>query len=574
MYVSSPRPGIRLLIRYFLEHYRTRSLVLVLALGLAGLAEGFGVLSILPLLELAMDDAPAGGGPERIVLAVVAALGLAPTLASLLVVAVGALWLKAGFRWWAMRRAGDTVARVARDLRIRLMRALMAARVSHLDTERSGELATALGRDAFWASYAYRHAVGAAAAAIQLAVYAGVILLLSWRLGAAALIAAAGMAVILGVFVRMSRRAGAEQTRLARSLSSRLLDVVGGMKAIKAMGRERWYLPVLERHADDLERAERRQVLAVESLRVLYEPLLALVLAPLVWLAVVRTDVQFATLVLAVFLFHRLMGYAHLVQTDYQGLAAAEAAFTALHRQSMVAEADREPDTTGGRYPRLDRELEAREVSVSYDGRPVLERLTLDFPAHRITAITGASGVGKTTLLELLLGLRQPDSGRIYVDGVPLDELDAAAWRRGIGYVPQEAILLDGSMARNVTLGEEVPDDEVERALRRAGALELVRTLPEGIHSQVGERGARLSGGERQRVAIARALLHDPLLLVLDEPTSELDAAAEARICATLRSLVDGVTVIVASHRSAVLDAADHHHDLNANARSPTPAPP
>jgi ATP-binding cassette subfamily C protein len=557
-----PAGPTRAVFRYFLRRYRLASAVLVALLVLAGIAEGIGLLSLLPLLQTAIEGEPADGLAERAILGVLDFVGLEGGLASLLVVLVVALWLKGVFRWIALRQVGNAVAGVARDFRLRLMRALLRAQWRHFATERSGELANALSRDAFWASYAYRHAVGMVAAGIQLIVYSGVVVLISWRLGALALAAAAVLALVLGVFVGMSRRAGAEQTRLSRSLVSRLLDVVGGLKAIKAMGRERWYLPILEDQTRELERAERRQVLAVESLRAFQEPLLALLLAPLVYLALTRTDVAFATLVLAVFLLHRLLGRAHVVQAEYQGVAAAEAAFDALNRQIAAAESEPDGVAAGGAPPRLDERLELRDVSFAYDGRPVLRSVSLTIPARRITALVGTSGAGKTTLLDVLMGLRNPDAGLVLVDGVPLESLDAAAWRSRIGYVPQEPILLDESIARNVALGQTVPEAEIERALDRAGALSFVRNLPGGLHTTVGERGATLSGGERQRLAIARALLHDPLVLVLDEATSELDPATEAEFCATLEVLRGEVTVVAVSHRSAIVSVADHRYEL------------
>src|SRR5262245_17085713 len=185
----------------------------------------------------------------------------------------------------------------------------------------------------------------------------------------------------------------------------------------------------------------------------------------------------------------------------------------------------------------MERSLTLEDVHLSYGDLRVLEGASLEIPVGRITAIVGRSGAGKTTVADLVCGLVRPDRGSVRVDGVSLDEIDLHAWRRNIGYVPQEVFLVNDTVRENVTLGEEVSDAAVETALRRAGAWDFVSKLPEGMQSPAGERGALLSGGQRQRICIARALVHDPKLLILDEATAALDPESEAQIWETLEGL-------------------------------------
>jgi ATP-binding cassette subfamily C protein len=166
-------------------------------------------------------------------------------------------------------------------------------------------------------------------------------------------------------------------------------------------------------------------------------------------------------------------------------------------------------------------------------------------------------------VVDLLIGLLRPDSGRISVDGQPLDTLDLRQWRRSIGYVPQETLLLHDSIAHNVSLGDtELDEAAIERALRSADAWDFVATLPEGIYTSVGERGGKLSGGQRQRIMIARALVHGPKLLILDEATSALDAESAEAVRVTLEHLRGHLTILTITHQELLVGIADRVYRL------------
>jgi len=178
--------------------------------------------------------------------------------------------------------------------------------------------------------------------------------------------------------------------------------------------------------------------------------------------------------------------------------------------------------------------------------------------------ITGTSGSGKTTLTDLLLGLYQPQGGKILIDGVPLSEIDLQAWRRLIGYVPQDPILFHDTILANVTLGDpSLGEEEVRQALQAAGAWDFVSAQPEGLERVVGEKGAKLSGGQRQRIALARALAARPRLLILDEVTSALDPDTERDICRNIDALSADFTILAITHGEAWTEIADQVYRLD-----------
>jgi ATP-binding cassette subfamily B protein len=190
--------------------------------------------------------------------------------------------------------------------------------------------------------------------------------------------------------------------------------------------------------------------------------------------------------------------------------------------------------------------------------RNSVDDFSLDVRPGETIALIGASGAGKSTVVNLVIGFLRPTAGRILLDGVDMESLDLRSYRRFLSVVPQESILFEGTIRDNVTYGlDDVPEHVVRQALADANALEFIDRLPTGLDTVVGERGARLSGGQKQRLAIARALIRDPRVLVLDEATSALDTKSEALVQQALARLVHGRTVFVVAHRLSTIRNAD-----------------
>ena len=205
-------------------------------------------------------------------------------------------------------------------------------------------------------------------------------------------------------------------------------------------------------------------------------------------------------------------------------------------------------------------ELRIEQVRFAYDGRPVLQGISLEVPAGKTVALVGGTGSGKSTLIKLALGFLQPDAGRIAFDGIDLRELDRAALRARIGYVAQEPFLTDGSVADNIAYGQTPELPRVIAAAQAAEAHGFVSALPVGYDSPVGERGGLLSGGQRQRIALARALYRDPALLILDEATSAVDNETEAAIQRSLAKLNHSRACLIVAHRLSTVRFADCIH--------------
>lgn len=220
------------------------------------------------------------------------------------------------------------------------------------------------------------------------------------------------------------------------------------------------------------------------------------------------------------------------------------------------------PKSEGPRQP-LTRAIEFNNIRFTYPQaeQPALKGVSLEIPALARIGLCGRSGAGKTTLADILLGLLHPQEGTMCVDGVPINEENQDAWQRNCGYVPQQIYLIDDSIRRNIAFGidsREISDERVKMAARLANLHDfIVKELPSGYDTEVGERGIRLSGGQRQRIGIARALYDDPEVIVLDEATSALDSETERAIVEAVESLAGRKTVIMIAHRLTTIRRAD-----------------
>lgn len=562
------------LLKTFARAYPLQSAIMLVALLIAGLVEGLSLTALLPLLNrvLVRPDLPGSdasalatgsdSGVGNALLSGIEAVGLSPSVELLLLVIVVGSVIKGGLILLAKKRVGYIVAQVSTDLRLSMLRAMLASRWEYFLHQPVGQLTNSMSIEAVRAANAYLHGATLISQLIQALVYIVIATMMMWQAALFSFLMGILIYVALNRLVNMSRKAGKRQTLFTRMMIARLTDTLLSVKPLKSMGREGLVDTVLVSETKNINRALRREVVSTELLAAGQEVMYALVLVIGIYITLVKWELPIATVMVLGFLLSRTLRRTGQVQRSYQRMATCESAYWSIQKTIDKAERARE-DLGGERTPTLEQGIELRDVSFSYDDKRILEQINLTIPAGSFTALIGPSGSGKTTSLDLIIGLLQPDSGTLLVDGVALMELDMRRWRRTIGYVPQETVLLHDSVFNNVALGDPgISENDVISALREAGAWTFVEQLAEGIHDIVGERGGKLSGGQRQRIMIARALVHRPWLLILDEATSALDPQSEAAICETLRKLRGAHTILAISHQPALLDAAERAYRL------------
>ena len=541
---------------YFVSRYPKRSVLMVVLLSAAGVAEGVGVLSLLPVLEVAGSGGEAESTVGQALTGLVESAGLSATLPVLLGLLVSAMTLKGILMWVAMRSIGYTVANVSADLRLDLLDSLLHARWRAFSDISKGELANTINTEARRASRGFRESADTLANSILILVYAAASFSISWKATLFAIGAGGVFLLLFSRMVSMSQSAGKKQTDVLKSLTGRFVDALSGMKAIKAMGLERHIFPLLESATREYADAEKEMVIATETQRTFREPVFAFFLAVGIY-ALVSLGTSISHVLVLAFVAYRLLGITANVQNRLQSVVNCESAFWSLREKVGELESQSESSTGKLDPPALQEGITFDSVDFSYGEDLVLSDLDLFVPSGELVALTGESGSGKTTIGDLILGLHAPDSGAIYVDDVSLADVDLSRWRERIGYVPQDSLLLHDTVFTNLTLGDSsYTHDDARRALEAADAIDFVMDKAGGLDTVVGEGGAKLSGGQQQRIALARALIRDPDLLLLDEPTTALDPETERRICGTLADLSSDYTILAISHQSAIQDVA------------------
>lgn len=542
------------LIRAFFRQHPRQCLLVWLCIVVASIADGVGVSTLLPILTMAtgarttmVDEQTSDYLSD-----VLQWLSIEPTLPTMLAIVVAGLIIKALLMLLAYRQVGYTVAEIATDYRLDFLRALSATRWEYFISQRTGHLSNTISTEAANSAEAFKSLSKLAAMISQATVFLVVALLINWKIAVLAFVVGAMIFALLKVMVSVSRNAGSRQKNSVRQLMALLTDALVSMKPLKSMARERQIDRLLERETKGLKEALRTRVLAREALKTIQELLVGLVMVAGVIAALVIWKMPLSEIMVLSIVLSRVLSQLSKVQQEYQNLASREAFYWAMNDQIRDAQAAAE-QPFGRQKPSLQTGIRLANVSFGYADNQVLHNLDLTIPAGGFTTLVGFSGAGKTTVIDLVIGLLRTQQGQVLIDGTPIDDLDIRAWRAMIGYVPQDTTLLHDSVYNNIVVGDhDLSEQAAITALKKAGAWDFVSQMAAGIHTDVGEHGGRLSGGQRQRIVIARALVHQPRLVILDEATSALDPETESSVSATLAELGGEYTVLAISHRAAL----------------------
>ena len=533
---------VRRIVAYFRPHWRKVALV-ALMVSLVSLASTITPIVISRSIDLL------GGNPQLQLLLAAAAV----------VTVLGALgW---AFNFVQQRYAARAVGEVVLALREDAFQAVMRRDLSFFDQHAAGRIVSRVTSDTQDFATVVTLTVDLLSQLVLVVVISAVMLNQNVRLALITMTLGPIVIAIALAFRRLARHAMQLAQRSTASVNATIQETISGIAVAKNFRQEAAIYQDFQAINEQAYRVQVRRMMVFGSIFPLLNTVSGVGVAIIVYvggLMAINQTISVGEWYLFVqgltIFFYPLTSIASFWSQFQQGLAASERVFALIDDEPQVVQTAQEP------VGRLRGAIEFEDVTFNYStGRnTVLEAFSLTIPAGETLAIVGHTGAGKSSLVKLLMRFYEFQGGRLLIDGRDIRTLDLADYRRQLGLVPQAPFLFSGTVADNIRYGRPgASDAEVAVAARQLGDGSWLEDLPQGINTDVGERGARLSLGQRQLVALARVLLQDPAILLLDEATASIDPITEAQVQAALATVLSGRTSIIIAHRLSTVRAAD-----------------
>lgn len=534
-----------------------------------GLLDGFGLAMFLPLLQMVTGDSQAAtsdgmGGMEFIVDGL-QRLGIPMTLESILLVIIVFFSLK-GIATF-IQKYYSVVVRMyfIKTLRFQNIDGLANFRYKAFVLSDSGRIQNTLSGEVGRVSQAYVAYFAMLQSVMMLLVYMGLAFLTNPQF--ALLVVAGGLLsnIIYRQIYKRTKVLSSKVTRGGHRFQRQLIQFVGHFKYLKSTAHLSLYKEKLKDSVVYIEESNKKIGFYSSILSATREPLNIAVVAIVIIAQVYFFSAALSGIILALLFFYRALTYVMNFQTYWNNFLNVSGALENM--QSFMRELQANRESYGAKVVNSFRgEVELRKVNFNYGETQILKEVSIHIPAQTSIALVGESGSGKTTLVNLISGLMRPDGGGVYIDGINYADLDIRSLQRHIGYISQDPVIFSESIYDNVTLWAEPNEANVKRfweACEKAAIADFIRSLPDGMQTELGNNGIQVSGGQKQRLSIARELFKDVTILIMDEATSALDSTVEREIQQNIDALKGQYTMIIVAHRLSTVQNVDRIYLMN-----------
>jgi subfamily B ATP-binding cassette protein MsbA len=542
----------------------------------AGMAEGVGVLMLLPLLQTlgassGSEDAPAElGGISGFLNEILARLGLQDATEAVLLIITAAFVFKGILTFGAMSFSAYLRGQLLKELKGRLFDAYSRMSYGYYASRDTGHFINVINEQTTRALQSFNQLTLFATQGINALLYLGLAFIVAWRFGIMAFVVGVVLLAMfrtLSGYVRaLSRNTATENGNLARLL----IQTLQAFKYLTATGQTLGLKQTINGSISRLTDYQMRTGVAQGFTQAVREPLAVVFIMGIVLVQLVFLQQPLAPILVSILLFYRGLNSVLGMQSQWQSTLEFIGSMEIVNQEFTDQLRFTEPNGSVAISP-IHKGVLMENINFSYDEHlgNVVRGVSLEIPVRTSVALVGESGSGKSTIADLLTLMLKPQTGQLLIDGIPGDQIELSSWRKQIGYVSQDTIIFNDTIANNISLwigdvedGGSL-DERICEAAKQAHIAHFIETLPDGYDTLVGDRGVRLSGGQRQRLFIARELFRKPNLLILDEATSALDSESERAIQESIDELKGKVTVVIIAHRLSTIRNVDWVYVFN-----------
>ena len=551
--------------KYFLKEYPLESLILFIALSMAVIAELIGVFTLMPLFSLvtntqnSFSDLPFLSNFFEFF----DNLNYKNGLAFLLFIIFFASLVKAVLLSLSLIFASSITLNVEQKLRIETMNSVMSAKWLYYLGMPSGSIINSVSVEAARSSGMYTIIIKFFTECIRISLILAFTLLIDFKVTLLSVLCGFLIIISMSKLVSMTSFYGKLVAASLKDLTIQINEILHNIKPLKSMSLAKFISPLIIFETKKLkDNSFNIRVLKILLVNI-REPIIIGLMVVGIYFANIYFDIDFSKILILGILFHRASNSLATLQSNYQNIVSNEHFFYSLINTINKAKEEKEDLNDKGKIYNFHKNIKFVNLSYRYPKKMILEssNLTIDF--KKLTVLIGSSGIGKTTVADLICYLLKPSSGDILVDDINLSNINLDHWRSRIGYVPQDTVLFHDTILKNITLGDDtISINQVNKALKLSGATNFIENLLDKLNTVVGEKGSKLSGGQRQRIAIARALVRNPKILILDEATSSLDKKSELELINTFKNISQEITIFAITHKPALLSIADKIYSI------------
>tara|TARA_B100000003_G_scaffold208543_1_gene229187 strand:+ start:948 stop:2369 length:1422 start_codon:yes stop_codon:yes gene_type:complete len=461
------------------------------------------------------------------------------------------------FLVFSLMLSGYAASDTTEYLRMKLFKQLNHTDWNFFTKVSSGRISNCLVTEISSIGAAYNLITNLISSLIIVIIYLIILLLTAPIITVVALTMSIIMVVILRFIIVLTKTSTKNHVQEMNSFMSEINENLVLLKSIKAMAIEKKFLSILLKTFKNLKLIQRKIIFLMGSLQILLEPIFVFFLLFLIYMIkIFSPEILVSTqFIFLIIIFYRIFSKVSSIQVFIQKLSNGQVYFESYNK--LLNDAKKQTQKIEGikKIENL-QSIEFKDVCFKYNKREILNKLSFKIKSKKIISITGPTGIGKTTILDLISSLYTPDSGEILVNGNSL--LDIKGWRNKIGYVGQDSILMNDTILNNITFRDEsISSRKVDEVIKLSSLQGMIKNSPEGLSTIAGERGINLSGGQKQRISLARALLREPFLLLMDEPTSALDKETKTSLLSNLTKIKKKITIICITHDQEVIKISD-----------------